>query len=301
MFPFFGLILLGFIASKTRLIKKTAVEGINNFVFYFALPALIFSKISVAPVGEIFNWNYILAYLLAATAVFVVTYQLGRKIFKSRHGEAAQLGLTGVYSNIGFMGIPVLLAVLGNEVAIPLTLAFALDLVVIVPIILVLIDAGQNESPGQRHFIRIVVRVTRNPLVLAIFTSIGFSAVGWTVPKPLGDLIGLLQTTAGPCALFALGAALAAQHFSKSMHLAGFMCGVKLVVHPLVVWTLLSAFGLPPLWITAGTLVVAMPIAVVAFVFSQQYDVYAEATSAAILISTIISVISVPLLLHLLI
>ena len=84
MFPFFALILLGFIASKTQLIKKPAVEGINNFVFYFALPALIFSKISSTPLSEIFNWRYICGYLVAALAVFGVTFLIGKKVFHTR-------------------------------------------------------------------------------------------------------------------------------------------------------------------------------------------------------------------------
>ena len=283
----------GFGAGYWGLLKPPGIAGVNSFVFNFALPALLFSTMAKTPVVEIFDWSFIGAYLLASLAVFAAAAGLGRILFTSRLGEAAVLGMAASYSNIGFMGIPLLVAVIGDAVAIPLALILMVDLSVTVPLAMLLMEFDRNGNRQWRHLKSSLIQlILRNPLVIAIITGIGVSAVELTLPAALKAFIDFLAAAAGPCALFALGASLANRPLASGAGETGYMCAFKLVIHPLAVWVVMGAFAIAPLWAKAATLGVSMPIAAGVFVIAQQYRVDELKASTAVLVSTALSMLT---------
>jgi predicted permease len=120
------------------------------------------------------------------------------------------------------------------------------------------------------------------------------------VPLPsavrlFGELLG---NAAGPCALFALGLFLAGQPLRDDLRLVGWLVVLKLVVQPAATWVL--AFRLlvvEPVWAEVAVLLNALPVGAGAFVLAQQYGRQVARTSAAILISTVLSVLTISYLL----
>jgi malonate transporter and related proteins len=297
--PFFALIICGYGAGRLRLLDETAAAGVNTFVFYFALPAFLFGLMSSSPIGEVVNAPFIGAYVTASLAHFVLTALVGLRLFEIGRAEAAVQGLAAVLANTGYMGIPLVSAVFGKEAAIPIVVGLTLDGVLMIPLGIVIIESSKGRAEDLTHTaLTTLSALARNPLILSIFAGLGFSATGLTPPEPVTNFLDLLGDTAGPCALFALGATLAGRQVAGGTAEVSYMTFMKLVLHPATLFfTTTVIFSVDRLWATAALLGAALPIAANVFIVARQYNVYVTRTSSAILVSTAVSMISVSALL----
>jgi malonate transporter len=297
--PFFALIFCGYGAGRLKLLDETAAAGVNTFVFYFALPAFLFGLMSSSPLGEVVNAPFIGAYVTASLAVFTLAALVGRRLFEIGRAEAAVQGLAAVLANTGYMGIPLVSAVFGREAALPVVVGLTLDGIMMIPLGIVIIESSKGRA--ERLFdtaLTTFYALTRNPLILSIFAGLALSATGLAPPQPVTNFLNLLGDTAGPCALFALGATLAGRQVAGGAAEVSYMTLMKLAVHPAALFlTTTLLFDVDPIWATAGLLGAALPIAANVFIVARQYDVYVTRTSSAILVSTAVSMISVSALL----
>jgi predicted permease len=102
-----------------------------------------------------------------------------------------------------------------------------------------------------------------------------------------------LQNAAAPCALFTLGVTVALRPLKKMPWEVPFLTLVKLVLHPVLVFFLMSIFGpFDQIWVDTAVLMAALPPALNVFVFARQYDVWVEQASSAVLIGTLVSVVT---------
>jgi malonate transporter len=297
--PFFALIFCGYAAGRLNLLTTTAAAGVNTFVFFFALPAFLFSLMSSSPIAEVLNVPFIGAYVLASLTVFGLAVAGGRLLFDVGRGEAAIQGLAAVLPNTGYMGIPLAIAVFGREAAVPLVVGLTLDGIVLIPLGILLIESekGQGESP-LRTALATFPNLVRNPLIVSIFAGLTASAIGLTPPTPVNNFLDLLGAAAGPCALFALGATLAGRSVAGGAAEIGYMTALKLFVHPAaLLLTAAVIFDVDPLWTSAALLGASLPIAANVFIVARQYDVYVTRASGAVLISTAVSMATVSALL----
>jgi predicted permease len=297
LIPFFALVLIGYFSAHKGLVDSHGVKGLNAFVFYFALPALLFDKTQGADMDKLIHERaYLLAYLCAALGVFAIAWLGAKLIFKAGPGRASVLALAGVYGNIGFMGIPVLTTAVGDWVAVPLALIVLVDVAVSVPLATTIIDMTRPD--GQRRNLKgaVAAAVLKNPIVAATLAGLGVAALGLTLPVSVNTFTELLGRSAGPAAMFTLGAVLANRPLSHGLGEALYASVFKLAVYPFVIWWSMTAFSIGADWRLAATLGAAMPMATVLFVIAQQYQVMAQRTSTAILLSTIFAMATVSLL-----
>jgi malonate transporter len=297
--PFFALIFCGYGAGRLRLLDETAAAGVNTFVFFFALPAFLFGLMSSSPIGEVVNGPFIGAYVTASLSVFILAALVGRRLFRIGRAEAAVQGLAAVLANTGYMGIPLISAVFGKEAAVPIVVGLTLDGILIIPLGIVLIESSKDEADSlAATALSTFLALARNPLILSIFAGLAASAIRLDTPTPLDNFLDLLGGTAGPCALFALGATLASRKVAGGLAEVSYMTFMKLAVHPAALFlTTTLIFDVQALWATAALLGAALPIAANVFIVARQYDVYVVRTSSAILVSTAVSIVSVSALL----
>ena len=299
--PFFALILCGYGAGRFRLLGEASIAGVNAFVFYFALPTFLFSLMATSPLAAVVNGRFVVAYLSAGLAVFALAALLGRLAFEIGTSETALQGSAAVLGNTGYMGLPLVAAAFGERAAIPLVLALTLEVAILIPLTVALIEAGKGLGEGQLRLIGSVTNsLVRNPLIIAIFAGGLISATGLGLPIPVKNSTDLLGGAAGPCALFALGATLTGYPISAGLGEVSYMTFFKLLVHPAAVWSTTHLFDVDPLWATVAVLGAALPVAANVFILSRQYDTYVAQTSSAILVSTTVSLISVSTLLAIL-
>ena len=292
--PFFALIGCGYLAGRKGLLGDEGIKGLNAFVFYFALPSLIFASLASKPLTDIVNPGFMGAYLAASIVVFAAASFMGRMLFKGSLGISALQGQAASVGNVGYLALPLIAALLGEEARLPVVLGWLVDLVVLVPLSIALLEVDRHASGALKDFVKNVVKgVVLNPFVLSIAVGVLYAASGFDVPAPLQSFTGLLGKAAGPCALFALGATLAGRPMSEGLGEAAYMVTFKLFIHPGVMWvSMVMIFEVEPLWATAAVLTAAAPVAGNVYIIAQSFGVYVLSASTSILISTAIAVLS---------
>jgi predicted permease len=211
------------------------------------------------------------------------------------------MGAAAVLGNTGYMGLPLVAAAFGQGAAVPLALGLTLEVTVIIPLTIALVEGSKGLASGWAGIAAsVAAALARNPLMVAIFSGALVAASGLGLPTPIERFTGLLGDAAGPCALFTLGATLASQRLSSGLPEVSYMSGFKLFAHPAAIWLTTVLFDVDPLWASVAILGASLPVAANVFILARQYDTYVERVSSAILLSTAVSVVTVSALLTLL-
>ncbi|MBT4772164.1 MAG: AEC family transporter [Rhodospirillaceae bacterium] len=297
--PVFAIMLAGYLAGRFRILGESSSEALNAFVYWFALPPVLFLSMASVSVSEIFNWPFIWTLLSGMALVAIPSLVLARLVFRNSLGGVTLHGLTGIFANTGYMGIPLFLAAFGPEGALPAVIATAVNNAVLLGLTILLIemDGGRGPSP-MRLFANAAVAVVRGPLFLAPLAGILWSWSGLGLPEPASNFFALMGAAAAPCALFAMGLFMVGKPITSGASEVGWMVLVKLLAQPLVTWWLaVEVFNLDFEMTRGVVLIAALPTGALAFVVAQKYGIFVQRCSAAILVSTILSVVTVSALL----
>ena len=290
--PFFGLIFVGFACGKIKQIPDTAMGWMNFFIVYVSLPALFYNILAKTPLEQLARVDFVFATTLATFWAFSVSFAIGMAIRKGNIGESAIAGLAGGYGNIGYMGPGLALATLGPKAAVPVALIFCFDNIILFTMVpfLMALRGQQPMSLGSIAW-EVVKRVAGHPLIIASALGVLSAALHFEPPVAIERLIQFLQNAAAPSALFALGVTVALRPLKKMPWEIPPLTAVKLVLHPVLVFLLLSLFGpFDQIWIDTAVLMAALPPALNVFVFARQYDCWVEQASSAVLVGTLVSV-----------
>ncbi|MEM7303067.1 MAG: AEC family transporter [Pseudomonadota bacterium] len=300
-FPFFGLILLGFIAAKIWRVSEDGLAWMNIFIIYFALPALIYQLVSKTPIERLASVDFIFATLLGTYCAYAISFAAGALASKGDIPESSIQGLAGAYGNIGYMGPGLALAVLGPDAAVPIALIFCFDNTLhftMAPLMMAI--GGQSKRPPLEIVLSVLKKIFTHPFILATIAGLIAAAIDFRPPTALDKLLNYLFNAAAPCALFAMGVTMALSPVTRFPPVMGVLIFIKLVVHPLIVWVLVSWVGdFSPVWIYTAILLASLPTATNVFVIAQQYNVWTQRASSMVVLSTLASVVTVTALLYL--
>ena len=283
----------GYLSARFKLLPNAASEVLSRFVFVIALPALIFTSLSQISVAEFFNWQYIGALGGGMLAMFIVGMIVARSAFTGSLSATALHGLTAAYSSTAYIGLPLILTIYGDAARVPGIIGAIITGLVFAPlaILLIEIDRGRNANA---HSLAPLLAVLTRPPVIAVALGLSVSASGIALPAPVFSFFSLLGGAFVPCALFAAGLFIAGCSIRGASVEIGWLVGAKLLLHPLITWWLaFHVFELDRLFATIAVIQAALPSGVPVFVLAQQYGVFTTRSSAAIAISTALSVITV--------
>lgn len=293
--PVFAIMLAGYLAGRFRLLGPDGPETLNRFVYYAALPALFFVSMARVPAGEVFNLSYIGTFFGAQTLTFALAIAVARFAFPGRPAQLGLHGLSAIFSNTGYMGIPLLLLALGDDGRLPSIIATVINGVLVMAIAIAIIEFDLSRQAGALGVMRDVAGgVARSPLVLSAVAGLAWSATGLAVPLPLANFCDTVGAAAAPAALFAMGLFLAGQSVKSGLGEVGWLVFLKLAVNPLLALLLtVTLFPMDPLWTASVVIMSALPTGTLVFVLAQKYDIYLQRSTAVILISTLLSVLTV--------
>jgi malonate transporter and related proteins len=299
--PFFGLIFLGYAAGRIWRREESELGWLNIFVLYFALPALFFQLISKTPIEELANWRFVLITTFATFTAFAIAFVFAALRTRGTISEATIQGLIGGYGNVGYLGPPLALVAIGPEAAVPVALIFCFDVALaftLAPLMMAL--GGSGDQPLGRALLAIPGRVLLHPLIIATIAGFVGAAAQVEPPVPVERLLDVLRGAAAPCALFAVGVTVSMHPVKRMGMELPALVAVKLVLHPLIVYLLLTWIGgFDPVWVYAAVLMASLPPAATIYVIASQYNTYVFRASSAILIGTAASVATVTIMLYL--
>lgn len=254
-FPFFALVLAGYVAARRRMLPLEAIGGLNTFVLFFALPCMLYRFGAGTPIAQLLDPAALLTWLACAllTVAATVKFSMNARI---RWNDASFGALVAAFPNTGFMGVPLLVALLGAAAAGPAILTIMIDLVVTTSLCIALSRLDSVDEHGAAEAAKKALKgVALNPMSWSILLGGLSSALGVVPVRPVMNTIALLADSASPVALFTIGAVLARSQYVAAREEHAPLPArdfipvalVKLLAHPLLVWlagTALRALGL---------------------------------------------------------
>jgi predicted permease len=299
--PFFGLILVGFLAARITRQPLEALGWMNTFVVYIALPALFFQLLGKTPIERLTEWSFIFGSVFTTYIVFSIMFVASVVMSGGEIREATIKGLASAYGNIGYMGPGLALLAFGEEAAVPVALIFCFENIMhfaIAPMMMAL--AGADRTSPVRLAGNVLRRIVLHPFIIATALGVAVAALHFRPPEPIDRFFEYLSRAAAPCALFAMGVTLALRPLNRVPVELGAIALLKLAVHPAACYLMLSWIGnFSETWVFTAVLLAALPTATNVFVIAQQYGVWVQRASASILLTTMLSVGSVTTLLYL--
>ncbi len=300
-FPFFALVLCGYLAARTRLLPQPAIPGLNAFVLYFALPCMLYRFGASTPIAQLIDPAAAGVYLLCAL-VMVAGTVLATRGPRMGWNDAAFGALVAAFPNTGFMGVPLLVALLGAAAAGPAILTIAIDMVITSSLCVALSRLDVAGTHGMAVALRKALRgMAGNPMPWAIALGALASAVHFTLPGPLDQSVAMLADAASPVALFTIGAVLARSQMNEHEQVQARdyvpIALAKLLLHPLLVWAVgqgAIALGLPltPFALTALVLLAALPSASNVALLAERFGAHNGRIARTILVSTALAFVS---------
>ena len=288
--PFFALIGLGWAAGRLRVFPPEATAWLTKFVFYFALSAMLFRFTATLPIEDLFDPAFFAAYLTASLAVWGLGFAVAK--FRARPlAEAAMEAHTAMTGNTGFLGVPMLVVLLGPKAAGPVLMVLAADMIVFSTLITLIVTSARH---GRVALAPLALGLAKNPMIVSMLAGLAWALLHLPMPRPLADFLTILGGAATPGALFAIGASLAGRS-AERLGPALWLSAAKLVLHPLAV--AIAAFLIFPVEpFAAGVMVAAaaLPVAGNVYILAAHFGIASQRVSTAILISTAVSILSIP-------
>jgi malonate transporter and related proteins len=290
--PFFALIGVGYWAGRARFFSPEATAYLTKFVFYFALSAMLFGFAANLSLVEIWDSRFVMAYLSGCTVVYALAMAVAfwRGVTVEEAAVEAQCAVIG---NTGFLGVPMLVVLMGPEAAASVLLVLAVDLIVFSSVITLIMTARREGGFSPRIAGVLAMGLVKNPMIASMTLGFGWSATGLAVPVPVNEFLTMLGAAATPGALFAIGASLATKS-AERLGVALWLSACKLVLHPFAV--AVAAFAVFAVDAErAGVMIAAasLPVAGNVYILAQHYGVAPQRVSASILISTAVSILTV--------
>jgi malonate transporter len=290
--PFFGLIFLGLACGKFKAIPDSGLAWMDFFIIYVALPALFYRIVAQTPLQQLANPRFIVGTTLATFCAFMLSFAVGMLVRRGDLAGSAIAGLAGGYGNIGYMGPGLALATLGADATAPVALIFCFDNILLfslVPSLMAL--AGTEKKSLVQNVLEVVKKIALHPFIVATLLGVVSAAVHFEPPVAIDRLMQFLQNAAAPTALFTLGVTVALRPLQAIPWEVPLAVAIKLVVHPAVVFVLLSLLGpFTEVWVYAAVLMAALPPALNVFITARQYGVWVEQASSSVLFGTLVSV-----------
>jgi len=291
--PFFALIGLGYFAGRTRFFTAEATAWLTKFVFYFALSAMLFRFSATLDLAALFDANFIAVYLTGSLALWIISFSIAK--FRGEPVVNATMEAhTSMTGNTGFLGVPMLVVILGERAVGPILMVLALDLIVFSSLFTLLVTGARHGRISLSMMSALALGLVKNPMIVSMVVGLAWAGFHIPTPAPLMEFVSLLGAAATPGALFAIGASLADKS-AERVAPAAWLSFAKLVLHPALILVALMIFPVDAF--AAGVMIAtaSLPVAGNVFMLAQHYNVAPSRVSAAILFSTAGSILTVPL------
>jgi len=296
--PVFGLVGCGYLAGRFRIVTQASSQALNQFVYAFALPAMLFVAIYRGSLEEILSGAFLLAVIgatiLTALAGFVISHLSG-----ASPAESTMRALNASFANTGYLGIPLVTVAYGERAALPAALATVATNFVSFALAIVCLELFVNPHRGGVR--RALQGVIMSPLIWPIALAVLLVGLEIKIPLPVERFATLLAAAAGPCALFAIGLFVSQLSIRAGAAASWQSTILKLALHPLLTAAFaFYVFRVDPFWAKIAVVCAALPLGATAFVLAQRYRLLEAETSTGAVVSTAASLLTVSLVMGIL-
>ncbi|KDN10870.1 MAG: AEC family transporter [Gilliamella sp.] len=295
--PLFILILLGYLAVKIGRWQKTVTDSLTKFTFYIAFPIMLFQIMSHFSEQSQIDIKVLFVFFGGSFIVFAFGCLVASKLFKLTGSESTLFAMGGIYTNTVFVGIPIIKMLLGEK-AIPIVAIIVIfNALILWTLATVSIEFVQMGKFSGRSFIKALKNVSKNPIIIGIFTGIVVNYIGLPMPKFINQSTKMVSDMTAPLSLIVLGMGLAEYKIRDKLLITTSICILKLAALPIVTYIMGKLLGLPTLELQVVVLLSSVSIAINCYMMARQFEVLQGPIASSLLISTTLSSITTPLIL----
>ena len=298
--PVFSIIVAGFIIGKIRFLEQGAATILNRFIFYLTLPALLFHMTATARPEDLLQYDFALVFMIGSLMSLVLGIVSGKYLFKKKDSKEIILHtMTITLGNTAYLCIPMLLSLFGTTggiAAVVGTITVNMPLTAVGICMLQIVCYKGKDNNWHAPFINII----KMPFITASIIGMACTLLEIKLPLVFLDTAKLFGSPTMAAALFAVGLSLADLRLHKATMLeVSWVTFAKLIISPLLVLLVCPLFpSIDPVWKSCAVLLAASPLASTVCVVSANFNSYVEETSSTAFISTLLSVLTLPLFIH---
>jgi predicted permease len=297
--PVFGLVACGYLAGRFRIVTQASSQALNQFVYAFALPAMLFVAVYRGSLEEILSGAFLLAVIGATVATALAGFFLSYFLNGTNAAESTMRALNASFANTGYLGIPLVTVAYGERAALPAALATVATNFVSFALAIVCLELFVNPHRGGVR--RALQGVVMSPLIWPIVLAVLLVFLELKIPLPVERFATLLAAAAGPCALFAIGLFVSQLSIRAGAAASWQTTVLKLALHPLLMAALVFwILPVDPFWAKIAVVCASLPLGATAFVLAQRYRLLEAETSTGAVVSTAASLLTVSLVMALL-
>ncbi|WP_027398175.1 AEC family transporter [Anaerovorax odorimutans] len=289
----FIMIIPGILLSKKDIINENQSKGISTIVVNITWPCLVISGMQIPFSKEtLISCGYIFIIMIVAFALAFALSYVSVKLIKLKIEKAYLFTFMLVFANTGFIGIPVINAIYGKKAVFYASMVeMANDIFIFtIGIILIQLSAGEKAKINLKELI--------SPGIFGIIIGFCLFLFNYKLPGFLGESVNMIGSATTPLTMLVIGLQLGQINIKEllgdlNLYLLSFL---KLIIIPGVVF-LLMRFALNDISLLAKVIIIefAMPVATCTSIFSQQYNSDVPFATKGILLSTVFSIITIPI------
>lgn len=285
------LIFLGFIAAKKSLFNYSESLAIIKYVGVIAVPAITL-KMTLSINFSIINWLLISNYVVSEIIIYLTAMLLCRFLFKLNWSESVIIGMASSFANHLLFVYPMALNEYEADLINPIIAIIGFDVIFLV-INLIILDCLKFQKLNLKI---IFLKQFSNIPLLAFIIGLLIIIFEIKLPITISRSVDFISESAAPCALFAAGIILSQRLEKTQIKISYLIVIFKVILHPILAIILIWNLNKIDFSVSETTIMVASaPVGLMALIFSTQYGVNPNPITRALLITTILSIVIIPL------
>ena len=292
--PLFIIIFTSAILQKYYKIDDKWNEALNNFAFKIGLPALLFSALA----NTTFTLKSQLPIIITNTLFLLTSFALAiliGKILQLKKQMRLTLFICFAFSNVAYLGIPVISQVYGTQILPTTSLIIAIYLFWLFTIGISYLDYSQNKNKKDVAK-KIITNVIKNPLLLAVIFGIFAGSQNISIPTAIQSSLNMISASVTPIVLVVIGLFIGTSKIGKLSNWIPvlFFSLFTLLALPASLYLTIKILGINPSNFAPSIIEAAMPLAITPFALSDKYNLNKPFIARSIVASTILAIITIP-------
>ncbi len=293
LFIFSVFIIIGIISVKFNILNDIALEYFSKFIIMITMPIMLFTNMLTGPkLNELLKSLPILfLYLISFISLYLLNSIIS-KIFKFDKNKKNMFKALATFSNAGFIGIPLICSLFNKEGVVFMSLCMIIDQLMLWTLGIKLTSKSTNKVNSFNNLKNIL-----NPALVAIILSIAGIICGFTLPSTIKLALAPIGNLTPPLSLIYIGGLMCysdVKKYLKNIEIY-IIIFIKMLLFPIILWLFYKNLSLPINMIKTVVLLTALPTMSSIAMFAKKYDNYSNYAIGTVLITTISSIITIPI------
>lgn len=292
--PLFIIIFAAAIYQKAQNLSEHWSIILNDYALKIGFPILIFSALASTTFSFTKEANLIIYNSLLILITFLLAYLFG-KAFKLKKQMFRTIFICLGFGNVAYLGVPVLTQIKGEAVVASVSIIIAIYLFWMFTIGIGYLDYSKGKK--KRHFLKnLLLNLLKNPLLIAVILGLIFAGLQVQIPAIIQKSLSMITASVTPTVLIVIGLFIGKSKIGKLKKWVPILLFslATLFLLPAIFYYGIQAFGFTPGEFSPSIIEAAMPLAITPFALADKFDLNKDFIAKSIVLSTILSVVTLP-------